>query len=594
MKNLGEDFQEEKLEEEVWTWSPGKILAWVAVVIVAVVIGLIWWMNSNLITEPPVNTNNNNNITFKTATECYDFCQAKDYCELGTKNAQLLDNGECKCHCVNEQEPVDEWSLYTSEILKVTFRYQPEWFVSYQGFDVLHVMTEENSYGHGRGGGFYVTLMEDSLENFVDNYANEITGDEEIINQETTTFAGQTAIALTGIDRNDEYRHFIFTSFDEQDYLIEYDENNNMHSIILDSFAFLDYSDTSDWQTYENEEADFSFEYPSMTDLDGNSGTIANGLTLSVSVKNIDDLPEVAPLQLDKQSAIDDRELLSQGEFGLISSSSTENSRKVFQIGDHYIKTFAVFGEIEICDVFFRRSVMFYNNNHKVIVSLSGPINEIKMSMPAYFDSSPNSCDPNGNHIDDITYSIWDYESNDNIKSDFFRALENNQGSGIAQEWFDTFEQIVSTLQITDQEIDSDDWQTYINEEYFFAFDYPTSFYLDEDSSDQKLFNSDEGHFWLRIADNEDNLDAQGIMELYYNTVPYGFEYNDSFIDIAGINSYKQTRYDLGIIENYFIPLNDKVFSFSFEFNFNPQDTELFDNYSQIISDVIDSFVFIY
>jgi|GEM_PF-4283979 hypothetical protein len=66
---MSENFKEEKLKEESadtkvsegeqWTWSPVKILGWVAVVIVAVLIGLFWWMNSNLSDDVVVYTDQN-------------------------------------------------------------------------------------------------------------------------------------------------------------------------------------------------------------------------------------------------------------------------------------------------------------------------------------------------------------------------------------------------------------------------------------------------------------------------------------------------------------------------------------------------------
>jgi len=169
------------------------------------------------------------------------------------------------------------------------------------------------------------------------------------------------------------------------------------------------------------------------------------------------------------------------------------------------------------------------------------------------------------------------------------------RGEGIGDEGLnDIFIGIVNSFQFTDQEEDIGDTQTYINQEYSISLNYPMSFYMQEESSEEVLFDSDEGHFWFRIADNEDNLDAQGIMDFYYANDGYGYQYEDSFVTIADINSYKQGRYDLGIIENYFIPSGDQVFNLSFEFNFDENNTELFDEYSQIISDIINSFVFIY
>ena len=38
------------------------------------------------------------------------------------------------------------------------------------------------------------------------------------------------------------------------------------------------------------------------------------------------------------------------------------------------------------------------------------------------------------------------------------------------------------------------------------------------------------------------------------------------------METYKQGRYDLGVIEKYYIPHSSKIFEFNFEFNFDTPD----------------------
>ena len=58
---------------------------------------------------------------------------------------------------------------------------------------------------------------------------------------------------------------------------------------------------------------------------------------------------------------------------------------------------------------------------------------------------------------------------------------------------------------------------------------------------------------------------------------------------MAGINTYKQARYDLGVIERYYILHNNKIIRISFEFNFIPQTEELLVEKKAIIVGIINT-----
>lgn len=103
------------------------------------------------------------------------------------------------------------------------------------------------------------------------------------------------------------------------------------------------------------------------------------------------------------------------------------------------------------------------------------------------------------------------------------------------------------------------------------------------------LFSGADGHFWLRINDNTSKFDANSIKEDYYKNDGYGYGYEDSFLDIAGVNSYKQARYDLGVIEKYFIPKNNKIFNLDFEFNFPIPNEEKNKEFKDLINKIITS-----
>jgi|APSaa5957512622_1039677.scaffolds.fasta_scaffold03962_3 hypothetical protein len=147
---------------------------------------------------------------------------------------------------------------------------------------------------------------------------------------------------------------------------------------------------------------------------------------------------------------------------------------------------------------------------------------------------------------------------------------------------------IVETFKFLDNIVD---WQTYTNEELGISFKYPLEFVEDEFSElFGQLFKSEQGHFWLKAEDNIKNLKtSQEIKDDFYANDGYGYSYEDTFIEVAGINTYKQARYDLGVIERYYILHNNKIIRISFEFNFIPQTEELLVEKKAIIVGIINT-----
>lgn len=135
-------------------------------------------------------------------------------------------------------------------------------------------------------------------------------------------------------------------------------------------------------------------------------------------------------------------------------------------------------------------------------------------------------------------------------------------------------------------------WKTYSNAGLSFSINYPNNFQLKEDNATSKLFSSADGHFWIFVENSTKNLDAAGIKDDYYKNDTYGYQYQDSFVKVAGVNSYKQGRYDLGVIEKYYIPKGGKVYRIEFEFNFNTPNQNLRDSKINLISKILSTFKF--
>ncbi|MBT4209828.1 MAG: hypothetical protein HOE19_02875 [Candidatus Komeilibacteria bacterium] len=131
-------------------------------------------------------------------------------------------------------------------------------------------------------------------------------------------------------------------------------------------------------------------------------------------------------------------------------------------------------------------------------------------------------------------------------------------------------------------------WRSYYNPGGMFSFSYP----IDWNDKQPGLFANDEGYLKVSEEQNLNNLDAEGVKENYYANDTYGYQYEDSYLKISGVEAYKQGRYDLGIIERYYIPTKDTIYKFEFEFNF--EDESVKEKHHYIIDSIINNFKFSY
>lgn len=137
------------------------------------------------------------------------------------------------------------------------------------------------------------------------------------------------------------------------------------------------------------------------------------------------------------------------------------------------------------------------------------------------------------------------------------------------------------------------DWKTYKNNELGFEMSYPQAFQLKELDRKRKSFDLSDGseHFELVVDENTLKRDAGEIKESYYENDDSGIAYEDSYVNVGGVNSYKQGRYDdNSVVENYFIPSRGKVFKFTFEFAIDPASKNAPQDAKQSIQQVMGSF----
>lgn len=198
------------------------------------------------------------------------------------------------------------------------------------------------------------------------------------------------------------------------------------------------------WKTYEDSTTGVSFEYPETATM-GAPASYPDDLTLDVSIKKVADLPAEAPLGQDKATAEKDASALKSGQFGESLDFDVQESQKVIELGEQFAKEYMVLGRFEVCDVTFERTVIFYvgdgdnyDDYYQVIITMGGPVDKIKESMPDYFAIDEANC---GND------KIWNPQEDD-VQKKFFDEVSEGNGSTDAQTWYDDFTKLAESIVI--------------------------------------------------------------------------------------------------------------------------------------------------
>ncbi|MCF7844645.1 MAG: hypothetical protein K9M03_02345 [Kiritimatiellales bacterium] len=183
------------------------------------------------------------------------------------------------------------------------------------------------------------------------------------------------------------------------------------------------------WQYFMDEETGLSFKYPNNVHMEDAQG---GDIKLSVVVEPIATLDDT--MGYNSETAKLNQIALSSGAYGENVDFPLEASKEVVSVENTYAQQFMVLGRFEVCDVTFERKLYFFHNDNQIVITLSGPRYAIVQSMSEYFTTDPENC---------FEETIWDFDK----QADFYLALENDQGSEVAQEWFDSFERIKNTIE---------------------------------------------------------------------------------------------------------------------------------------------------
>lgn len=191
--------------------------------------------------------------------------------------------------------------------------------------------------------------------------------------------------------------------------------------------------DSDLWQVYDNPEVGFSFKYPHTITLleEGEYNKNLKQSYIKLEIKNIGE--KEGPLDFDLDEAMKNIEALSGGEFGINHDFPLVSSKKARTVSFLFAQDFIVLSRFEVCSVILERKLLFYFNNKQILITLHGPVETLRETMPEYFTVNETNCGEE---------KIWDFDKQDK----FYKSLVDGNGSKEIQSWFDSFDEVSETI----------------------------------------------------------------------------------------------------------------------------------------------------
>ncbi|MBT4120232.1 MAG: hypothetical protein HOG89_01745 [Candidatus Peribacter sp.] len=174
------------------------------------------------------------------------------------------------------------------------------------------------------------------------------------------------------------------------------------------------------WETYDNTDAGFSVSYPADVDFD-------------IRVDLIEGLD--TPMGYNEQTAKINRLALSKGNFGGGVDFALPSSQMVRSLGSVNAQDFGVLSRFEVCDVAFDRILYFFHNEHQIVLTLRGDRDALTEESSDYLKTYEPDCGD---------YPMWHHDKQDL----FYAQLKLGRGGDKAQLWYDTFDDIVETVEL--------------------------------------------------------------------------------------------------------------------------------------------------
>jgi len=185
------------------------------------------------------------------------------------------------------------------------------------------------------------------------------------------------------------------------------------------------------WLEYQDDAAGIKLKYPEDIILNQDQKG-KDKLALNVRSKDLNNYKD-EPMGLNLKSSLAEKKMLENGENPFDNHTNVyPEARRIIKLGDTQALMNISLQQIEVCDVRFIRSLVLYNKNHQILISLSAPQSYIA-KMPQYFTEDKENCG------DVPTWKSTEI---------FYNDLIRGKAPKLALDWYSLFDEIVETIEL--------------------------------------------------------------------------------------------------------------------------------------------------
>jgi uncharacterized protein YxeA len=200
------------------------IISVIAVIILALIGGGVWYLNKYQISS------NKGQVTKNNGQE--------NTPEIGNQNQPSTIENQ-KSEIIN----TNDWLTYHNEEYGFEVKYPNTWLLNNTQSGIYIKYQKDWEFGMKEGfSAFGVSIIKENLQEFIKSYDADFLDGEpltKIIKEEKYDLEGIPATKLTSNNAEGINGNFIFVKYNKNNYLITFNENEKRHKEILSTFKFI-------------------------------------------------------------------------------------------------------------------------------------------------------------------------------------------------------------------------------------------------------------------------------------------------------------------------------------------------------------------